>query len=32
MEQGYGEQPPPDDPHRVSYLCGTAVDNQINGH
>ena len=28
MEQGYRDQPPTNDQHRVSHLRGTAADNQ----
>jgi len=30
MEQGYGEQPPADEQHRVSDLRGTARDDHIS--
>ena len=30
MEQGYGDEPPTDDRHRVGHLGGAALDNQVN--
>ena len=30
MEQGYRDEPPADDQHRVSHLYGTAVDDQVD--